>query len=487
MSGTAPVAPRREDDVVRWCFGWGTLAALLLAVVASSCRTAGSLVKPPPLEDEGEIHVYLEPFERGTRDVSFTLEAVSALGTDGSVTPLALGSREVDGSAHAIQRLVAWGRVPPGGYAGLVLKAASATLQRQDERAALLVPPEGTKLDAPFTVSMGRATLLSVSFDPSRSVDRGFAFEPAFSASVPSPPVPGLVAICSTTGTDALTVLDKRARRAVAVLPVGRDPMGLVLDDRTGRAYVALSGEDRILIVDVLSSTSAGSIPLRPGDRPREIALGSDDRSLVVVNAGSDTVSFVDLASSSEAGRVSTGLDPVSIATDPGRRRAYVLNRGSNSITVLDLVSRTVAATAGTDAEPVRAVVDRAGTRLHVVHAGSPYLVTLALPDLAPVARTFVGTGTALGLDSRTDLLFVGRADDDRLQVFDPVSLMPVRGLELNGAPVDVAIDEAENVVFAAVPGRRSVAVTDLLTGRLLSVVEVGAGPFQIAVAGERR
>lgn len=487
MSGTAPVAQARAGSRLRGGLRRVALAVLICGL-AASCRTAGSHAKPPPLDDEGELHVYLEPFERGSPHIEFILGAVSAVGTDGSVVQLAVGSRAVEASQHATHRLLAVGRVPPGSYAGLVLVTGSATLYRDGEPAALLVPPEGTRLDAPFTVSRARATLLSLSFDPVRSVDRGFAFAPAVSVAIPSPPVPGLTAICASTGADALTVLDKHSRRAVAVLPTGRDPMGALLDERTGQAFVVLSGEDRVLVLDVLSGSPVGSIPLRPGDRPREIARGNDERTLVVVNAGSDTVSFVDVVSSSEVGRVATGLEPVSIAIDRSRRRAYVLNRGSSSVTVLDLVSRAVAATIGTDAEPIRAAVNRAGTRLHLIHARSPYLVTLALPDLAPVARTFVGGGmSALAIDSRTDLLFVGREDDDRLQVLDSASLMPVRQLELPGAPADLALHEAENVIFAAIPGMRAVAATDLLTGRILSVVEVGERPFRIAVAGERR
>lgn len=484
-SGRAPAARPHRERLPRASSRAAT-AAVLLAILGA-CRTSGSQRKPEPLADEGELHVYLEPFERASPHVAFTLAALSAVALDGTVVPLAVRTREVDASSVA-HRLLAVGRVAPGAYAGLLAVVGGATLDRHGERTSLLAPPEGVRLDAPFTVSRGRGTLLSLRFDPERSVERGFAFDPAFDVASPAPPVPGLFTLCSSEGADTVTVIDRHARRAVAVVPTGRDPMGVVLDDGTGLAYVALTGEDRVIVLDVLSGTSPGSIVLRPGDEPREVSLAGGERTLVVVNAGSSTASFVDLGSLAEVARAPVGLDPVAIASDPSGRRAYVLNRGSSTVTVLDLVTRTVAATVATDAEPVAAALNRAGTRLHVAHARSPYLTTLALPELALVARTFVGAGTsAVAVDPRTDLLFVGRWDDDRVLVLDPTSLLPVRQLEVAGAPAALALDPTESVIFAAAPGRGAVSATDLLSGRLLAVVEVGAAPRRLAIAGARR
>jgi YVTN family beta-propeller protein len=287
---------------------------------------------------------------------------------------------------------------------------------------------------------------------------------------------------------DSLTVFDKHARRVVAVLPTGSDPTGLTIDERLGRAYVALSGDDRIDVLDLLSGSRLGAIRLRPGDRPRELALAPDGRILLVASPGANAVSFVDVGSGSEIGRAPTGLDPASIVLDRAGRRAYVTNRDSSSITVLDVATRGVVATVATDAEPVRARLDRAERRLYVAHARSPYLSSLSLPDLAPSRRIFVGGGVgALEVDPRTDLVYVGRLDEDRLQVFDPLSLMPIRYVELPGPASYAVIDEVESALFVLVPRLRSVVTADLVSGRITSTLEIGRDAYQLAIAGARR
>jgi len=68
----------------------------------------------------------------------------------------------------------------------------------------------------------------------------------------------------------------------------------MALDQRTKRAYVALSGEDEVDVIDVANGEVVDRIKLSGGDRPRELALTPDGRTLLVVNTGSNTVSIID-------------------------------------------------------------------------------------------------------------------------------------------------------------------------------------------------
>jgi YVTN family beta-propeller protein len=189
-----------------------------------------------------------------------------------------------------------------------------------------------------------------------------------------------------------------------------------------------------------------------------------------------------------ELERVPTGEEPGPLLLEPGGRRAYVLNRRSSSITVLDVANRAVVATLRTDPEPQRARTDRAGTRLYVVQAGSAYLSVFSLPDLQVVKRVHVGLGaSALAVSPRTGLVYVGRRDWDRVQVFDPFSFFPVSSVGLSAPPAQLAIDEAQEVLFAVEPSSRTVEAVDLVSGRSLGAVEVGEDPFQIALPGGQR
>jgi YVTN family beta-propeller protein len=217
------------------------------------------------------------------------------------------------------------------------------------------------------------------------------------------------------------------------------------------------------------------------------VALTPDGSLLLVANQGSSTVVFADPAGPMELSRISVAEEPWSLLVDRSGKRAYVLSRRAATLTVLDLASRTVAGTAATDAEPVRAQLDRAGARLYVIHAGSAYMSVLDLPALSLARRVHVGLGaSALKVDARTGLLYVGLRDDDRIQVYDPLALVPMDYIELPGPVSWLAIDDAENALLALVPGKRTLAFIDLTRRRVLGLADVGSGPHAIAAAGER-
>ncbi len=464
------------------------IGGCVILLLAGCQAAAGRLRSLGPLENEGEVYLYLQPFPQGAERLSFSIESVSAASADGTIAPLELGLSSLSSAEVKGQRLLAWGRLAPGAYTGLLLKVKRAALETDGARADLLVAAEAARISLPFAIAKRRAMVLSLSLDYERSISKGFAFEPAFSATTSTLTFAQLVGYCSNSGADNVTVFDKRARRVVGVLPTGRGPAGVAIEPGRNRAYVALSGDDQVEVFDVQSGEELGRIVLRPGDRPRSLALTPDGRLLLVLNPGSNTASFVEVGSSTEIARVPTGEDPAFLLMDRAGRRAYVFNRRSSSLTVIDVANHIVAATVRTEPEPVGGGLNRAGNRLYVAQAGSAYVGVLTLPDLSVAGRIFVGLGaSALQVDPRTDLIYVAQRDRDQLQVFDSLSFVPMSRLDVPDTVTYTVIDDLENVMFSLVPERRSVVAVDLVSGRTLASLDVGLEPYQVSVIGERR
>jgi DNA-binding beta-propeller fold protein YncE len=464
-----------------------TLAALALPLLIG-CHVR-SRVPPelPPLSAEGEVRVYLQPFPEDAARLAVSLAGVQAVHQDGSGTPLELATAEL-GGADPNQRLIALGRLPPGPYAGVAIAIRRATLATEGRIADLLAPGEPVRVDVPFTIERGRAVVVRLSLDRGQAVANEFRFEGGFTGAALAPEnsavqLPGYCAAPSRAG---IVVFDRHAHEVKAVIPTGRLPMGIALDPRALRAFVALSGDDQVQIVDLVTGEEVRRIPLRPGDEPRELAL-TPDGALAVVNAGSNSVSFVDPESGAVLSTARTGDVPSSLVLDRDGRRAYVLNRRSASITVLDLGNRVVVATAQTDPEPLAAQLSRDGTRLYLIAAGSAYLTIFNVPELTVARRVFVGLGAgALRVDGRTGLVYVGRADEARIQVFDPMSDLPVDGIALPGPVSYLAFDDVENALVAAIPSLRQLAFVDVARKRLVATVDVGGEPYRPSLLGER-
>ncbi len=462
--------------------------AVSLLVPLAACQAHGrAAASLRPLGDEAEVFVYLRPLPPEAERLSFELAGISAVAADGSEIPLELRVATLTRSQLAGERLLASGRLPPGRYDGFAIHIARASLAGDDGPSALLVPKEPALAPLPWSAERGGARVVSLSLRYPASVEQTFRFEPSFAAAVPERPVPDAAALCSNAGSASVTVADRRTRRVAAVLPTSGSPRGLAIERTGRRVYVAVADDDDVQVFDLASGAPLGRVRLSPGDRPADVALTPDGRTLVVANAGSNTASFVDVATLAEVQRVPTGEAPSTLLLDRAGRRAFVLDRRANAITVLDVANHAVVGSTATDAEPLRAALDAAGRRLYVVHAGSPYMTVLSLPELAPAGRVFVGLGASTVLvDSRTDLVYVGRSDERRLQVFDPFSLAPVSFVDVPAPVGFMVIDDAENALWALLPEARAIAVLDLTTRETLAVIDVGDAPAAIALTGAR-
>ena len=165
-----------------------TLPALLNALCLLSfllgCPASLTGVKPP-LEEEGEVYLYIQPFPQEADRLRFTLEGVFAVTGDGREIPLTLSLAELKASDLRRQRLLAYGRLEPGPYIGVSFKVKKATLKVEEGDASLLLPEESVRTDFPFTINRKRAQVISLTFKYEGSVIGGFSFSPSFSGALP--------------------------------------------------------------------------------------------------------------------------------------------------------------------------------------------------------------------------------------------------------------------------------------------------------------
>ncbi len=458
-------------------------AALLLA--ATGCAALrGAPPQLPPLGDAAEVHVYLQRLPREAERLSFAVERLSLVRSDGTEVPLAVEPLVADGADGAPQRLLAWGRVAPGDYTAVIVKAASAALGRGSERAALLGAPEPARADLAIRLAPGRAAVVWLELAAS-SVEE-LSFVPRFRAAVAPRTAPRAALYCTGERAASVTVADRAARVVTGVVPVPATPRGIAIDVVASRAYVALHLEDRIEVLDLAAGVPVGEIRMSPGDGPGDLAIAADG-TLVVVNVRSRSVAFVAPGALSELSRVPVGDDPVALLLDRQGRRAFVTNRASASVTVIDVPNRAVLGTISTDPEPLRTALSWDGNLLYVVHRGSHYVASFAVPSLVPQARTFVGLGaTSVRVDARTGLVYLSRGAERRIAVLDPLALQQVDTIDAPGEVTIMTIDDAENTLLALVPELRIVLVVDLTSRRRLAEIPVGDGPYALAFWGER-
>jgi YVTN family beta-propeller protein len=449
-----------------------TLAVLLVTLLTPAGAHAA----------DGAVALYLQPVPPAFARFGFAVAAVVALGADGSEQALDVRLRDARAADLRGQRLLASARLPAGSYTGFTIRLAAAGTT---PGGALLLPDAPMRLDFRFTVArrQGMLVWLTLDYEP----EGGSAFRPVFSAAVPERPIPDHLGFVTSTASGTITIFDRQRAQAVALLDACAGPAGMALDQRRRRAFVACMRDDEILAIDVATGEVAERARTSPGDRPRELALTPDGRTLISVNTGSDTISFFDAGSLTVEERIPVGSGPRSIAMDPSGRRAFVFNTLSATISVVEVAARGVASTLSTDSAPLRGAFSRRGDRLYVIHERLPSLTVLDAGQLTTVARARLRSGaSAIAVDAVRDLVCLGSSHDMAIECYDSNALLPLYSLRVRGGVSFMTTATEDNALYIVSPDRRALVIARLADRKVLSEVDVGEAPGWAAVMGER-
>jgi len=464
----------------------GLIVASLFSLFLSACQAKPSMLKSA-LENEGEIYLYLQTLPQEADKLKFILQEISVVNEDGINIPLSLSLSEFKYGHIKRQRRLAYGRLPSGRYTGITIKVKAAALKGEEGEAALLVPDETVLNEFEFHIRKKKSILISLELNYRKSMQVSFKFSPVFSIYIPNRPIAGLVGYAVNYGSNNITVFNKKSLQVVGVIATGRGPKGIALNQRKNMAYVALSGEDAIEVIDISSGEIIDRLSLSTGDNPQEPALTPDRRLLLTANTGSDTVSIIDTASLVELDRIRVGNGPHSVLIDATGRRAFVFNTLSNTISVINLPTRSIAAVLSADSGPTRGQFNRSGDRLFVIHERTPYLTVIDPASLTLLNRVFIGRGmSSIKVDTNTDLLYIGKKFNAEVDVYSSFSLLSIDSVPTSGDVAYMTIDGDENYLYMVVPGMRSLMIVNLISKSKVSEIDVGESPYWVSITGER-
>jgi YVTN family beta-propeller protein len=461
------------------------LIALALLSLFAGCESMPPRVRPP-LGDKGAVLLYVEPFTQEAARLRFGIETIFAKAVDGGEFPVSIKLMELSGKEMTRQRFLGEADLPPGLYAGFTLKVKNAFLRGQEGEAALLAPEAPVTIVFPFRVERKRASVLTFAFRERDAVTSGMSLRPDFVVAIPPRPVSGLTGYVTNETSNNITIFDKKAGEVAGVIATEGGPAGLALDQTGLKAYAAVPTADAIEVVDVVAGEITDRIRLNLGDRPGQLALTPDGKTLLSANTGSNSVSFIDTASLAERGRVTVGNGPGWVVVDSMGRRAYVMNHLSSSVSVLDIANRGLVTTIGTDPGPLQCRLNNAGDTLYVIHEWSPYVSVIDTGRLT-VKKMPVTMGLcSIKVDTFTGLIYMARVGDRSIGVYDPNALVPVDYVNASGDVTDMTIDGDMNNLIMVGRDSMRLDIVNIISRKTLSVIDVGEIPYRIAVMGGR-
>jgi YVTN family beta-propeller protein len=460
---------------------------LILLILLSSCLPQES-INHLFSEQEDTTFIYLQPLPQEAYKLRVIIDGISAIRDDGTEIPFSLYFNELKGSRLAgLQRLLASGVLTEGSYSGLSVELKQGFILGEEGESALLIPEKRVMVKQPFIVRSNKALSLFLSFDSSGIIAEGISLRPVFSLTVPGKELINLMGYVTNSDLNTISIFNKQTMRIVGVISTGRGPKGIVIDRTQGRAYVAVSRDDAVEVIDILKGEVFQRVKLNFGDEPIELGLTPDKKMLLAVNHGSNTVSIIDTVSLFEIEKVKVGEKPTSAVVSPSGLRAFIANSMSNTLSVVDLTQKVVSRALAVEGTPIRGAFNRNGDSLYVICRDSPSLMVIDPSSFVVKEKVFIGAGAmSITVDTQTDRVFAGKRLGGEISIIDPFSMMFIDAIHVEGSASFLSIDGEENSLFVILPSIRRLQKINPISKKIMGEIEVSEGAYAVAVMGER-
>lgn len=166
-------------------------------------------------------------------------------------------------------------------------------------------------------------------------------------------------------GGNTITIVDLRTRKPVGTIDLGKyhRPHGIERG-RSGTFYVATEKPAALHAIDGRRRRIKFSFAL-PGQLPHMIAISADETKVWTADAGSGTVTCMDLRTRKQLAQVEVGGVPMGLALSKDEKRIYCATRSANTVAVIDAVANRLRRQIGVPGQPARLLLSPDGRTLY--------------------------------------------------------------------------------------------------------------------------
>ncbi len=225
----------------------------------------------------------------------------------------------------------------------------------------------------------------------------------------------------------------------MASLVVGDHPAHVVIEKDGARAFVILSGENALAIIDLKRNAIVRRIAT--GRYPHGLRISPDGGAAYVANVHDESVSLIDTVRLTETAKIPVGQSPVQVGFTPDGMRAYVSLRDENKVAVIDTKSRSVIARVDVGRNPIQVHATADGRFVYVANQGTTAdpdntvsVIETATHKVVATIRTGAGAhGVAISNDGR--FVFIRNIVAGTVSVIDTESRAVVDTFKVGGGP----------------------------------------------------
>jgi YVTN family beta-propeller protein len=292
--------------------------------------------------------------------------------------------------------------------------------------------------------------------------------------------------------SNTVTVLDVVNVRLDRELPVGPDPVAVAASPTRDEVYVVNSGRANAMgfvsIINAENNSVAANIEVHR--QPVSIDIDAAGNFAYVANAGSNTISVLDLKARREIAAIGAGEEPVEARIAPDGKTVVVPNRRGNSVSLVDPAARGVRAYFEGCPGASDAVVLPDSSKAFVACSGGHQVMAIALarPNAHPAQpdrlEALMDVGRApvqLALKPDGGELFVSNSQSNSISEV-VTSTDDVGGAYMMGDdPVHGLVSSDNSLLYVANLRSQEVTIYGIDDGKRTGSIHVGDGPSAMA------
>ena len=293
-------------------------------------------------------------------------------------------------------------------------------------------------------------------------------------------------------GSNTVTVLDVVNVRLDREVPVGPNPVAVTASPTRNEVYVVNSGNGANLgfvsIINAENNAVTGNIQVHR--RPVSIDVDATGDRAYVANAGSNTISMLDLKERRVIATIGAGEEPVQARPTPDGKTVVVPNRRGNSVSLVDPATRGVRAYFTGCPAASNAVVLPDSSKAFVACSGGHQVMAIALarPDAHPAQpdrmEALLDVGRApvqLALKPDGGEVFVSNSQSNSISEI-VTTTNDVGGAYIMGDdPVRGLVSRDNSLLYVANLNSQEVTIYSIEDGKRTGWVRVGDGPSAMA------
>jgi YVTN family beta-propeller protein len=301
----------------------------------------------------------------------------------------------------------------------------------------------------------------------------------------------------------SVTVVDTQRLEAVATIPVGKRPRGMVLSRDGKQLFVAVSGlakcppafsddqcaklprdpkADGIVILDTAGLRV--SRVLKGVTDPERVELSRDEHTLFVTDEDAAHLSVIDVARGKLMANIAVGHEPEGVRLSPNGQWLLVTSESENNVAIIDAATRKVLHTVLVGNRPRDIAFSADSSTAYVTGEADASVYRIALPDGAPATQMLQMRKEArpmgIVMDVPRERLYVSTGRGGTVAVLGVADAKVIKEIPAGARPWGLALTADGRRLVSANGSSGDITVLDTDTLAVVGKVAVGKGPWGV-------